>query len=69
MASANGSSRITWWIITVLSSVLLGSGSGYVAMSSAHSARLAVLEAQRLDDHQQLERMERKIDKLLEKQR
>src|SRR5262245_48938126 len=47
-AMPNGSSHapsLSWWLVTVLTSVLLGSGSGYVAMSSGHAARIAVLES------------------------
>jgi hypothetical protein len=66
----NSNGKTTWWIIGLLTTVVLGGSSGWVgsiySQVRQHGERLAVLEAQVHDTREQLGHINRKLDLLLE---
>jgi hypothetical protein len=68
----NGNGKMTWWIIGLLSTIVIGGGSSWVGSVYTqirhHGERIAVLEAQIQDSRQQLQRINHKLDQLLERQ-
>jgi hypothetical protein len=66
----NTNGKATWWIIGLLTTVVLGASSGWVgsiySQVRQHGERLAVLEAQVHDTRDQLQHINRKLDQLLE---
>ena len=74
IGNSNGTStRILWWIIGTLTSIVLGVGIGTSAGNRAqldqHGQRLAVVETQLYETRTRLQRIESKIDRLLEQPR
>jgi len=57
------------WAIGISLTILLASGSPLVASSIEHGQRISVLEALITKVEQRLERIETKLDKILEKDR
>ncbi|HXG12264.1 MAG TPA: hypothetical protein VNK04_21090 [Gemmataceae bacterium] len=63
--SANGT-KVLWWIIGLLTSVLLAVGGGAVSVVKTSAERIAVLESQLMDTRQQLVLINQKLDRLLD---
>jgi len=63
--SLNGT-KLLWWIIGTLTTVMMGVGAGTFATLRNNSERIAVLESQLVDTRHQLQRIEQKLDHLLE---
>jgi hypothetical protein len=63
--SLNGT-KLLWWIIGTLTTVMMGVGAGTFATLRNNSERIAVLESQLTDTRHQLQRIEQKLDHLLE---
>jgi hypothetical protein len=55
--------RIHWWLISLLTTVLLAVGGGAVALVKSHAERIAVLESQLMDARQQLVQINQKLDR------
>jgi hypothetical protein len=62
----NGNGKAFWWILGTLTTLVLGIGSGTLATVRQHSERIAVLESQVGETKHQLDKIEQKIDRLLE---
>jgi hypothetical protein len=67
IVNGKGEGKVLWWVITGLTSILLGVGSHMLTGSADHSQRIAVLEAQNAANSERLSRIERKLDQLLER--
>jgi hypothetical protein len=61
----NGS-KVLWWIVGTVTTLVMGVGAGTFSTLRANSERIAVLESQVADTRQHLQRIERKLDRLLE---
>lgn len=66
--------RIPWdvakWILSILLSAISLLGTGFIAYSQndkSISNRISVVETQRAEDAKRLERIENKVDRLLER--
>jgi hypothetical protein len=68
--NANGNGKTTWWIIGLLTTIVVGGSSSWVGSTYSqirqHGERIAVLEAQLRETHDQLDHINRKLDRLLE---
>jgi hypothetical protein len=64
--TTNGN-KVLWWIIGVLTTLLLAVGGGTVSTVKTSAERIAVLESQLMDTRQQLVLINQKLDRLLEK--
>jgi hypothetical protein len=64
----NGNGKLLWWIIGTLTTLLLGLGGGTLATVRLHSERIAILETQMLESRHQLDKIEHKLDRILENQ-
>ncbi len=66
----NGNGKTTWWILGLLTTAIIGAGSGWVGTTTTqlriHGERIAVMEAQNQDTREQLQRINRKLDQLLD---
>lgn len=69
--TANGASRLLYWLLGILGTLLTGGTTGFLssmhATSRAHGEKIAVLESQMTDQRQQLDKIDRKLDRLLDK--
>jgi hypothetical protein len=61
----NGS-KLMWWIIGTVTTIGMGVGAGTFATLRNNSERIAVLESQLSDTRHQLQRIEHKLDHLLD---
>jgi hypothetical protein len=66
--SMNGNGKLFWWTVGTLTTLLLGIGSGTLATVRQHAERIAVLESQADATRRQLDKIEHKLDRLLEVQ-
>jgi hypothetical protein len=77
MANGNGngttSGKLLWWVISTLTGIALGVGGSVVGHHNMvllqHAERLSALETQMKQDSARLNRMEAKIDRILERVR
>ncbi len=72
MGTGNGNgSRLTYWLFGILAPTLLGAVIGWVTTTSvrlaSHAEHLAVLESQVKDTREELQRINTKLDRLLER--
>jgi hypothetical protein len=67
-APLNGA-KLTWWIIGTVTTLVIGLSSGALSSLRNHTERIAVLESQLSDTRYQLQRIERKLDQLLDQWR
>jgi hypothetical protein len=65
--NSNSSTKILWWLISLLSGGLMGLGSHYITGNAQHAERIAVMEKQLSTTEQRLERIEAKLDRALGK--
>lgn len=65
---ANG--KLTWWLLGILGTVVTGGASAWLtsmhSFTRIHGEKIAVLETQMLEQKHQLERIDGKLDRLLE---
>jgi hypothetical protein len=61
--------RTSWWLIGTATTIGIALGTGTFSTLRSHGERVAVLEAQLLDTRRQLQRIERKLDHLLERRK
>ena len=64
--NGNGQGKILWWVIGLLSTIILGLGSHNLTTTSNNTARISVLESHVMDHKEALVRIERKLDRVLE---
>jgi hypothetical protein len=64
--NTNGN-KLTYWIIGLLAPPLIGMTGAKVAELQANSARITVLESQVHNSEHRLQRIEEKLDRLMEK--
>ncbi len=64
-APLNGS-KVVWWVIGTVTTVAMGVGAGTFSTLRTSSERIAVLESQVADTRLHLQRIEGKLDRLLE---
>lgn len=69
MSNGNGNPRLLWWLISLLTGGLVGLGSHALTGNAEHGQKLAVLEHQAAAVEQRLQRIEAKLDHLLEHER
>jgi len=65
---ANGN-KLAFWLVGLIFPVLAGAGASTYQSLRSNTERIAVLESQLRDTDQRLERIERKIDHLLDRDR
>jgi hypothetical protein len=70
-APLNG--KLIYWLLGLLGTLVTGTATGWLTSSHAtsrlHGEKIAVLESQMADQRSQLERIDSKIDRLLERQK
>jgi len=64
--SLNGT-KFVWWIIGTVTTIVMWVGAGTFATLRNNTERIAVLESQVSDTRHHLQRIERKLDRLLER--
>ena len=62
----NGTGRYYWWLMVIAATFLSGGVAATMHTIHSSSERIAVLESQERDTRQKLERIENKLDILLE---
>jgi hypothetical protein len=62
----NGTGRYYWWLMGIAATLLSGGVAATMHTIHSSSERIAVLESQERDTRQKLERIENKLDILLE---
>jgi hypothetical protein len=72
MAMINGNNgKVAYWLLGILAPTLLGGVTGWVTSTSVrlahHGEHLAVLESQIKDTREELQRINQKLDRLLER--
>lgn len=62
--------HLLWWLLGILGTLFTGSASAWLSsmhtLTRQHGERIAVLEAQLEGQRQQLDRIDRKLDRLLQ---
>jgi hypothetical protein len=61
----NGS-KLIWWLVGTVSTLVLALSAGAMSNLRNHTERIAVLESRLSDTRLQLERIERKLDHLVD---
>ncbi len=68
--AANGNGKLLYWILGILGTAITGSGSAWLTsmhtLVRIHGEKIAVLESQLGYQKQQLQRMDDKLDRLLQ---
>jgi len=63
--------KLSWWLLGVFGTLATGGASAWLtsvhSLGRIHGEKIAVLEAQMLEQRHQLERIDRKLDRLLER--
>jgi hypothetical protein len=66
----NGNNKLVWWLLGLLATVLTGGASAWLgsihSLTRIHGEKIAVLESQIAIQGHQLERIDQKLDRLLE---
>lgn len=66
----NGNHKLTYWLLGILGTLFTGGASAWLSsthsVSRIHGEKIAVLENQMVEQKHQLERIDRKLDRLLE---
>ncbi len=69
----NANGKLVYWLLGFLATLLTGATGGWLSTAQAqarlHGEKIAVLESQMAEQHRQLERIDRKIDRLLDPQK
>ena len=65
--AAPAPSDVWKWLLGLLASAVLASGGAVTSALWTHQARLATVEAQQVSEGQQLRRIERKVDQVIER--
>jgi hypothetical protein len=65
-----GNGKLTFWLLGLLGTLFTGAAGGWLTNTQAqlriHGEKVAVLESQITDQKRQLERIEHKLDRVLE---
>jgi hypothetical protein len=65
--------KVLFWLLGLIGTLVTGAAGGWLtsthALTRIHGEKIAVLEIQVADQKHQLERIERKLDRLLEHQK
>lgn len=61
-------SKATYWLAGVLGSALLASITGLAGTTVSHERRITTVETREDDSRQQLNRIERKLDRILHRE-
>jgi cell division protein FtsB len=69
VANGNGTNggRLILWLVGLVFPLIAGAGAGAYQTLRSNTERIAVLESQLRDTDQRLERIERKIDRLIDR--
>jgi hypothetical protein len=62
----NGNGKLTWWLICTVGTICAGAVAGAFGTIKTSAERIAVLESREADTRQRLQRIEEKVDHLLE---
>jgi hypothetical protein len=65
--TANGNGRLTWWLICTIGTMLAGAVAGAFTTIRTSAERIAVLESRETDTRSRLQRIEEKLDNLLDR--
>jgi len=69
----NGHGKLLYWLLGLLGTLMTGAAGGWLStthtLTRVHGEKIAVLEARATEQKQQLERIERKVDRILEQER
>jgi hypothetical protein len=69
-ANGNGANgKLSWWLIGLVSTIVLGAAGTTIRSVQNDGERIAVLESQVKDTRDELQRINRKLDQLLEHRR
>jgi hypothetical protein len=68
MANGTNGNRLTLWLIGLIFPAVAGIGTSAVHTIIGHDGRISVLETQYQAANQRLERIERKLDQLIDRQ-
>lgn len=65
-----GNGKLLYWLLGLVGTLSTGAAGGWLTtthtLTRVHGEKIAVLESQSADQRHQLERIERKLDRLLE---
>jgi hypothetical protein len=65
--------KVTWWLMGILATLLTGGASAWLTsmhtLTRIHGEKIAVLESQIEAQRHQLDRIDRKLDRLLEREK
>lgn len=68
--SANGNGKLTYWLLGVLGTLFTGGALGWLtsmnSISRSHGERIAVIESQIIEQKAQLDKIDHKLDRILE---
>jgi hypothetical protein len=65
-ANGSGNGKLSWWLIGLVSTTVLGIAGTTIRSVQNDGERIAVLESQVKDTRDELQRINRKLDQLLE---
>jgi hypothetical protein len=70
MITGSGNGKLLYWLLGLVGTLFTGAAGGWLttthALTRIHGEKIAVLESQSAEQKHQLERIERKLDRLLE---
>jgi UDP-glucose 6-dehydrogenase len=69
MTPINGNGKAQWWIVGLLTTIVLSAAGHTITSVQRDGERIAVLETQTQDVREQLKRISNKLDQLLEQRR
>jgi hypothetical protein len=64
--NGNGNGKTYWWTVGLLSTILVSAAGATLTTTQHHGERIAVLESQIQDTRTELQRINRKLDQLLD---
>jgi|GEM_PF-6891560 hypothetical protein len=65
----NGNGKALWWIVGLLTTIVLSAASHTISSVQRDGERIAVVETQTQEIREQLKRINNKLDQLLEHRR
>jgi hypothetical protein len=69
----NGNGKLLWWLLGIVGTLLTGGASAWLgsvhSLTRIHGEKIAVLESQIEAQRHQLDRIDQKLDRLLEREK
>jgi len=69
LIAANGNGKALWWIVGLLTTIVLSAAGHTISSVQRDGERIAVVETQMVEVRDQLKRINNKLDLLLEHRR